>query len=87
MPLNRASPGLGHPGLLSYLSDLWAGLLEKDASTEQYTLIRWSKILSRNLLTSVSRQEEAAPQPQSSQCNLIGSIFPETQAKPRDYDS
>ena len=43
MPLKRGSPGAGNLGLLSYLSDLWAGPLEKDSGTEQSILINCQK--------------------------------------------
>ena len=39
----EAALGLRKLGLLSYFSDLWAGLLEKDSGTEQYTLTRCQK--------------------------------------------
>ena len=39
----EAALGLRKLGLLSYFSDLRAGLLEKDSGTEQYTLTRCQK--------------------------------------------
>lgn len=39
-------------------------------------LIRWSKILSWNILTSISCQEEAASQSQFRQCIVLAEVFP-----------